>query len=339
MPRNGSPETRIFAIGASAGGIEALRKLLSLLPRDFPAAILGVVHTPVDAPGQLHLVFQRESKLTVMTAADGDRIRASYVYIAPPGHHLTVQDGRIRLLRGPLENRHRPAIDPLFRSVAHEYGPAGVGIILSGYLDDGSIGLFHIAKAGGVTIVQDPDDAIVGDMPRHAIERVNPQYVLPVAEIAPLLVHLAAEKVPAHTPKEPYVMAEEKQEPGNPSVFTCPECHGTLWEVDEGGTLRFKCRVGHAFTADTMLEDQSHDVERALWAALRVLEENADLSIRMAARARRAGRVHAERKYSDRSSESHRNAAVLRELLTSGRKQEPAPARPIEEVDEQASAD
>ena len=339
MPRSDLPNKRVFVIGGSAGSIEALRNLLLALPRDFPAPILVVIHTPVDASGQLSWVFQRDSKLVVLAAANGEALKPAHVYIAPRNCHLTVENGEIRLLSGPLENRHRPAIDPLFRSAALEYGPAVVGIILSGYLDDGSLGLYEVKNCGGTAIVQDPDDAMAPDMPRNAQERVGPDYVVPIAELAPLMVRLANEPIHVVAPKESYAMAEKKESPGNPSVFTCPECHGTLWEVDEGNTLRFRCRVGHSFTADSMLQDQSLDVERALWAALRVLEENTDLSVRMATRARHTGRVHAEKRYSERSEESRRNAVILRDLLTSGRRQEPSPARSLDEVDEQATAD
>jgi two-component system chemotaxis response regulator CheB len=153
------------------------------------------------------------------------------------------------------------------------------------------------------------------------------------------MVRLANEPVTAQTRAEVLTMAHEKEHVGNPSVFTCPECHGTLWEVDEGGTLRFRCRVGHVFTADSMLEDQSTDVERALWAALRVLEENTELSLRMATRARDSGRTHALRIYTERSEDSKRNAHVLRSLLTTGMRQEAQPARTLDEAEEQATAD
>ncbi|HWR17747.1 MAG TPA: chemotaxis protein CheB, partial [Terriglobales bacterium] len=325
MPRNGSPNDRLFVIGGSAGAIEALRQLLSALPRSFPSPILVVIHTPLDSPGQLSYVFQRDSKLVVRPATDGVHMKPGTVYVAPPNYHLTVRDGHIRLVTGPVENRHRPAIDPLFRSAAREYGSAAAGIVLSGYLDDGSIGLWSIKEAGGITVVQDPDDAIVPDMPRNALERVQPDHIVPIRELATLMVSIATEPMPVSSLEQETPMATNNEHAGNTSVFTCPECHGTLWEADEGGTLRFRCRVGHAFTADTMLQDQSLDVERALWAALRVLEENAELSHRMASRSRKSGRHHAHQLYANRSEESRRNAMVLRELLTRGMRQEPQP--------------
>jgi two-component system chemotaxis response regulator CheB len=333
-------EGRIFVIGGSAGSIEAMRELLTSLPGDFPAPILVVIHTPMDAPGLMAAVLHRNSRMPVLNATDGDRIRPAHVYVAPPNYHLLLEGGRMRLTTGPTENRHRPAIDPLFRSAAREYGPDAVGIILSGYLDDGSIGLYRIKQAGGIAIVQDPDDAMAADMPRNASERVHPDFTAPVREIAPLMVQLANQAIAASSvAKRNSDQSMPSDDPGKPSVFTCPECHGTLWESEEGDTLRFRCRVGHAFTADIMLHDQDLDVERALWAALRVLEENADLSTRLASRAQNKGFHQTERRYMIRAEESGRNARVLRELLTGGDRQEPRPARSLDDVDQQISAD
>jgi two-component system chemotaxis response regulator CheB len=324
---------RVFVIGASAGGVETIRELLRLLPQDFPAPILVVIHTSADSPGLLARVLQRDSRLLVVNAEDGQRVQASRVYVAPPNFHLLLQGDRMRLMNGPVENRHRPAIDPFFRSAAKSLGPAAVGVILSGYLDDGCAGLFRIKTAGGTTIVQSPDDALVPDMPRNAIERVDPDYVVPVTELAPLMSRLAQTEVQFQALGEDYNMATDStdENTGSPSTQSCPECHGVLWETEEGGTIRFRCRVGHAFTADTMLEDQGVDVERALWAALRVLEENSELSARLAEKARMGGREHAERRYSARAEESKYNATLLRQLLTHG-SQEPKPARPLDQA-------
>lgn len=338
MPNNGGGDSRVFVIGGSAGSIEALRELLSLLPQDFPAPILAVVHTPIDSPGNLPQVLARRSNLLVYNALDGARLRPAHVYMAPPGFHLQIEDGRMRLRGGPTENRHRPAVDPLFRSAARWYGPAAVGIVLSGYLDDGSAGLFRIKQAGGVAIVQDPDDALTGDMPRNAAERVTPDYSLPIRELAPLMVELAKQPVTPGVVSMSEDKLDTQAQPGSPSVFTCPDCHGALWELEEGGTLQFRCRVGHAYTADSMLEEQNMDVERALWAALRTLEENTELSHRLADRARHNGFVNTERRYMDRARESFVNAKVLRELLT-GSRQVPAPARPMQDLDREISAD
>jgi two-component system chemotaxis response regulator CheB len=214
---------RVFVVGASAGGIEAIRELLLLLPRDFPAPILIVIHTPEDAPGLMSAVLQRGSQLIVANAIDGAPLQPAHVYVAPPNYHLQVEQGRMLLIKGPTENRHRPAIDPLFRSAALAYGPAVVGIVLSGYLDDGSAGLSRIKQAGGITIVQDLNDAIVSDMPRNASERVHPDYSVPIRELAPLMLRLADK--PVVTPRVsdmPENAFSSKDHTGTPSVLHLP---------------------------------------------------------------------------------------------------------------------
>lgn len=334
---NGRPE-RVFLIGGSAGSIEATRDLLSLLPSKFQAPILIVIHTAPESPGLLANVLQRSSKMLVQTAQDRVRLRSGVAHVGPPNLHLLVEDSVTRLMPGPVENRHRPAIDPLFRSASRAYGARAVGIILSGYLDDGCGGLYRIKQSGGVTIVQDPDDAIVPDMPRNAMELVDPDYVLPVAKIAELMQRLASEAVAAEQDIGGEAMTENSDNPPSKlATYTCPECHGNLWEVEEGRILKFRCRVGHSFTADTMLADQSLDVERALWAALRVLEENGELSTRLAARARKDGHTYAHRRYADKAEEAGRNATALRELLVHGR-QEPRPERSLDEAKADAKA-
>ena len=187
---------RVFAIGASAGGLEALREFLPLLPGDFPSPVLVVVHTTEDSPGLIPKVLQRATQMRVLSPFDSETLYPAHVYVAPPNYHMQVERGRARLFDGPNENRLRPAIDPLFSSTALAYGPNAVGIILSGYLDDGSAGLLRIKQAGGVTIVQDLDDAIVPDMPRNARDHVQPDYSVPIRELAPLMVRLAKEPVP-----------------------------------------------------------------------------------------------------------------------------------------------
>ncbi len=329
---------RVFVIGGSAGAIEATRDILARLPSEFPSPILVVIHTAPDSPGLLATVLQRSTRLLVQNALDGKQLRPGHVYVAPPGKHLVVEDGSVRVIAGPVENGHRPAIDPLFRSAAREYGTRAVGVILSGYLDDGCSGMYRIKEAGGVTIAQDPDEAMIPDMPRNAIEFAGPGYVSRIPEIAALMEKLAAEPSPVGASSEVLTMAERREDSqGKLAVYTCPECHGNLWEVEEGNILKFKCRVGHAFTADTMLADQGVDVERALWAALRVMEEHGELSTRLAARARKNGLSYAEKLYSERAEEATSNASVLRELLVNGR-QEPRPARPLDLAEKEADS-
>src|SRR5687767_14367963 len=201
---------RIVVIGASAGGIEATRTLVGSLPRDFPAAVAIVIHTAPESPGVLPHIIRRASALDVVDAKSGAELRPGVVYVAPPDHHMLIEPGRIRLAKGPRENRFRPAIDPLFRSAAQVYGPAAIGVILTGNLDDGTAGLSAIKRLGGVAIVQDPADAPFPSMPQSALHHVNVDHKLPLGDIAPLLVRVIAGPADdTHTPDVPEEMAIE----------------------------------------------------------------------------------------------------------------------------------
>src|SRR5581483_492929 len=186
---------RIVGIGTSSGGIEALRVLLAALPADFPAPICIVIHTSTESPGIVPGILSRITPLPVRYAADGDALRAGHVYVAPPDRHLLVEPGRARVTKGPRENRFRPAIDPLFRSAAQVFGPGAIGVVLTGSLDDGTSGLDVIKRLGGTAVVQDPEDALYPSMPQSAIAHVAVDYVVPLAQLAPLLVGLTS--VPA----------------------------------------------------------------------------------------------------------------------------------------------
>lgn len=238
----------IVVVGASAGGIEAVRVLVVSLPADFAASVFIVVHTSPEAPSMLADILDRSGRLPAITPNDGERIRPGTVYVAPPDRHLLIEPNRVRITRGPKENRFRPAVDPLFRSAAQTYGPRAVGVILSGYLDDGTAGLWTVKQLGGTAVVQDPADAVVPYMPLNAMTHVQVDYCLPVEEIAPLLVRLttaAAEEegafqVPKEVEIEVNIAKEQKAleagvlQLGEPSNYACPECHGVLLQLQEG---------------------------------------------------------------------------------------------------------
>lgn len=194
------PGHDIVVVGASAGGVETLVKLVEKLPADLPASVFVVLHIPAQNPSLMPEILSRSGRLKAVHPRDGEAIQQGCIYIAPPDLHLLVEQGHVHLLRGPKENRHRPAIDPLFRSAAAAYGPRVVGVVLTGSLDDGTAGLLAIKRLGGIAIVQDPADALYPSMPLNALEHVNVDYKLPVSEIGPLIAHLAYEPVGKELP-------------------------------------------------------------------------------------------------------------------------------------------
>ena len=319
------PESRIIVIGASAGGVDALQRLLAPLPAKLPASIFITTHLASDGRSYLPDILQRATKLTVLPAQDRQSIAPGHVYVAVPDCHLLVHRGFIRVMRGPRENRHRPAIDPMFRTAARSYGPRVIGIVLTGLRDDGAAGLLAIHRANGTTIVQDPGDAEFGGMPRAAMRYLKPDYVVPVDRMPELLVRLVGEEAAAHaTPVSKDLKYEtdimessmnpvpDEERPGEPSSYVCPECSGTLYEIKEGDMLRFRCRVGHAYSPENVVEAKSEATEAALWAALRSLEESAHLSRRLADRMSNDLRE----RFLEEASSKEQHASLLRDILT-----------------------
>jgi two-component system chemotaxis response regulator CheB len=319
----------IVTIGASAGGVEALCKLMGGLPADLPAAIFVVVHISPDAPSALPAILGRAGPLRAAHAVNGAYIERSHIYIAPPDHHLLLKDhGRMAVVRGPKENRFRPAIDSLFRTAARTYGPRVVGVILSGAGDDGVAGLAAIKTRGGTTVVQDPADALLAELPRSAIEMVNVDHCRSSAEVASLLTSLVQTPAPemprrasdeldkeAQLAEADLSTIEDEDKPGLPSTFSCPDCGGVLWELEGDDLLRFRCRVGHSYSALSLVDEQAASSEKGLWAAFRALEENSSFARRLAVRARRAGHLTAAERYLERAEEASQNACVIRGMI------------------------
>ncbi|HEX3704641.1 MAG TPA: chemotaxis protein CheB [Vicinamibacterales bacterium] len=319
----------IVAIGASSGGVQALTVLLSSLPADLQAALFVVLHVNPDAPSQLPAILNRAGALPAAHAVDGEPIRRGRVYVAPPGMQTYLQPGRMAVKRGPQENLYRPAIDPLFRTAAHHYGARTIGVVLSGALDDGAAGLRAIKEAGGLAIVQEPDDAEVPGMPLNALERVKADYCVRMAAMGPLIAELTSRSF-SLTPlagEVPLETTEEAQSPatalrsdqlGHASAFTCPDCSGTLFEIHEGGQLRYRCRVGHAYSDETMVLAQGASTERALWTALRALEERVAMLRKLAERGRRRGLVGVARVFDDRAAAAEQDVRAVHGLILDG---------------------
>jgi two-component system, chemotaxis family, protein-glutamate methylesterase/glutaminase len=289
---DGTP-TGVVAVGASAGGVEALTQFAAGLPADFPYAILVVLHLPANAPSVLASIIDRVGPLPATTAADDTKLEAGHIYVAGPNRHLLVFDHRIVLSEGPTENRYRPAINALFRSAALAHGPHAIGLLMSGVLDDGVLGMAAIRARGGTTLAQRADDALFPAMPLNALQAGAVDHQVTAAGAGALLADLVAREI-ADRPIEPDTAMElentialgprvftdfDTEALGPPSGYTCPDCNGSLLAV---GEKNFRCRVGHAWTADSLLSARDNEADGAMWVALRSLHEKAKLSRRLA---------------------------------------------------------
>lgn len=323
------PGHDIIVLGASAGGVEALSKLASGLPADLPAAVFAVLHIAPHAGSVLPTILNRAGPLPAAHAFEGQPIEHGRIYVAPPDWHLLVKRGHIHLAHGPKENGHRPAADPLFRTAARAYGRRVVGVVLSGNLDDGTAGLLAVKVAGGVAIVQDPSEALYSGMPASACENVAVDWVLPVSEIAAVLARLALEPVEEEQPPalskdmeiesdiaelDIHAVASHDRH-GLASQYACPECGAALWEFSDGNLLRFRCRVGHAFSANSLLAKQSDALEQPLWMVFRALKESAALARQMAGRAGKRGQTLAAASFETQALEAERRAETIRQVL------------------------
>jgi two-component system chemotaxis response regulator CheB len=300
------------------------------LPADYPGSIFVVVHFPGSVKSTLPRILTRSGPVPAHHARDGEPVQPGRIYVAPPDCHLVLSNGQVRVVRGPKENGHRPAVDPLFRSAALSYGRRVVGVILSGNLNDGTAGLLRIKQRGGVAVVQDPDTALYQGMPRSAIDHVAVDHVLPIEEISTLVTDLVhqpleslevsgmPEELTLDNSADEVAIADRQTQPGVPSTMACPECHGVLWEVKEEELVQFRCRVGHAYSAEALLVHQSEQLEAALWTALRALEEHTALARRLAARALGRGHSHSASAFTEQAMDAEHHASVIRVVLDKG---------------------
>lgn len=288
--------SQVVVIGTSAGGLSALKKLICQLPKDFPLPVLVVRHISPDATG--NVLLDQLNKLNTVKcqhATSGSNLKAGNLYLAPSDHHLLIGENlKMLVTKGAHENRSRPAIDPLFRSAAVAFGPAVIGILLTGYLDDGTAGMKAIKKCGGICIVQDPDEAEYPDMPRNALNNVKVDYCLPIYEMGTLLDQLISRKIQKRKAVPEDVLIEAKiaervlsdlssvDKLGDQVPFNCPGCGGVLWKVGKESDLRFRCHTGHAYTAAYLLAEQTNKIEETMWTALRMFEEHKNLLTEMA---------------------------------------------------------
>lgn len=323
---NGSP---LFVVGASAGGMDALTRLVAQLPRGFSAPVFVVQHMSPDATGDALVgAMNKHGELPCTHGRDGERFVAGHIYVAPSDHHMMIGKGQIMVTKGAQENRSRPAIDPLFRSAAVAYGDRVIGALLTGYLDDGTAGLTAIKRCGGITVVQDPKDAAYPDMPQNAINQVKVDHCVPLATMGALFAKLLQRKLGKRKPVPKDIAIEARiaervlsdlasvEALGEQVPFNCPGCGGVLWKVGDDASPRYRCHTGHAYTAPVLLAEQTEKIEETLWVALRMFEERRNLLVSMG----KAKNGPSQRSASERAKQSEIHIGRIRAMLRSDEK-------------------
>jgi len=317
----------VLAIGTSAGGVEALTFLANSFRPDFPAAILVTIHLPTQFRSSLDDILSRAGPLPAAFANNGQRIEKARIYIAPPGSHLIVDGDQLLLGVGPRENHARPAIDPMLRSTAVCCAHRAVGVVLTGTLGDGASGLWMLGHLGGMTIVQDPRDAAFPEMPLTALNRAQPDHVVPLADLPKLLeraVHQPAgepQPVPETIKYEVEIARsgrgsmDNMDRIGRRSVLSCPDCGGVMWEIDEGRLTRYRCHVGHAYTDELMQLAVDESLRRALASALRALDERMALVRKLEAQAAATGHKQLAESWARRRWEFEHDAGIIDEAI------------------------
>jgi two-component system chemotaxis response regulator CheB len=328
----------IIVLGASSGGFDAIKQVVAGLPPNFDAALFIVWHMSPDTTGILPDVLNKLGPLPAANAKDFDEIRMGHIYIAPPDRHLLLESNFVRVTKGPKENRFRPAVDPLFRSAAYTFGERVIGVVLSGALDDGTSGLWIIKERGGIAIVQDPKEATASGMPFNALREVKVDYILPVAQIGPMLVNLSSEQVTLSSEqvnevkdpndeknkstkmelrialqdldhKHPFFNLEK------PSPFSCPECGGVLGIIKEGNIIRYRCHTGHAYSPNSLLAAIEEKTEVCLWETVREIQETVMLLNHLGDHFAENNQPHEAALYFQKAKEALERSKEIRALL------------------------
>jgi two-component system chemotaxis response regulator CheB len=320
----------VIVVGASAGGVEALVGFVRGLPDETRQAVCVVLHVSPAGTSAMPSILGRAARLPVHSPADGDPLLGGHIYVAPPDHHLEVERGRVRLTQSPRENGHRPAIDATMRTAADAYDATVIGFVLSGSRDDGTAGLLAIKQHGGAAVVQDPDDALYSSMPRSAIENVDVDAVLPLAQMGHWLAHHEPDDPPPSggaampDPSTPRI-GEPPREEAQGTRYTCPDCGGVLFQQEEDGLTRFRCSVGHVLSIQSLAVEQARHLEGALWTAVRALEDRAELLQQMADRSHHADRPRSAHAFEGQAADLLRRAGTIRDVV------EQAPAKAIDD--------
>ncbi|HSV10734.1 MAG TPA: chemotaxis protein CheB [Hanamia sp.] len=323
----------IIVIGASAGGVEALTLLVKNLPEKINASIFIVLHIPPYSRSFLPQILGKVTSIPVSHPKDGEKIEQRHIYVAPPDHHILIEEDRVVVKKGPKENRFRPSIDALFRSAAYIYENRVIGVVLTGALDDGASGLWTIKRFGGKALVQQPDEAAFPEMPLNVLQYVDVDYILPVANIGMMMETLTNEKASP----VPYISKEEKEllkmevtistrdnafelgimNKGEFTPLTCPECHGALVRLKEGKLTRFRCHTGHAFTASALLAGITQSSEETLWQAMRAMEEGTILIQHIAKEFEESGENKAAKIFQQKAKDLAQKARIIHDSVFS----------------------
>ncbi|HEY9874307.1 MAG TPA: chemotaxis protein CheB [Candidatus Obscuribacterales bacterium] len=322
---------KIVVIGASAGGMEALKKLVSQLPANFTGAVFIVWHVAPGYPSVLPEILQRVCPLSVKHAIDKEAIEPGRIYVAPPDRHLVVEPGYVRVTNGPKENRFRPSVDVLFRSAAVAYESQVIAIVLTGFLDDGASGLYAVKQQSGKAVVQDPLDALHPSMPIQAMKAVTVDYCVPVALMGDLLVRLTKEvfkekrgnpvldqmKIEVKVAREDNAFESGIMKLGKLSPYTCPECHGVLLQLHEGNLIRFRCHTGHAYSLNSLLLEVTESIETSLWSTLRGIEESQLLMRHMADHLHEVNNPQMAELFKQKAEDAKQQADLVRQAVMS----------------------
>lgn len=321
----------IIVVGASAGGVPALIELVRNFPPGLKASVFVVLHVSPHLPSQLPQIITRSGYLKAVHPRDDQVMEQGMIYVAPPNHHMLLEDNRILIKKGPKENRFRPSIDALFRSAAYTFKTRAIGIILSGMLDDGTSGMWSVKRMGGLAIIQAPDDAIYSSMPNSVVEYVDADYTVPVSEMAGLIQQLISEPAPEkpemdqdeirRVETEIQIAAQKNafemglQDMGQRSLLTCPECNGSLVQFKEGKRTRYRCHTGHAFTQNSLMGNVSKAIEDKLWQTVRSLEELIIILEEMAKQYEQSGQLAQADQFYKKVQKIRKKAARLHEYI------------------------
>lgn len=319
----------ILVVGASAGGSLLLPGLVRQFTEDMDLVVLIVLHLSKQSVGEMLVNrLQKETAYTCKIPKHGEKLKRRHVFIARPDHHLMIDQNKILIGKGPVENRYRPSVDALFRSAAASHGNRVIGIILTGMLEDGAAGMLAIRRAGGICIIQDPNEASYPDMPRAVLNQLSPDYSVPVSEMGNVLSKVLSEKRKKKSSRIPSDIIKEARiaervftgintthNLGERSVYSCPDCGGGLWEITENDISRYRCHVGHTYSSDGLISGMEATTEAALWTALRIIEERKNLLKQIEEKEKKRGNRQLSLSYRKRAIELEQQVEELKRVL------------------------